>query len=165
MQLNALGFGPLAEDGVYGPATAAAYDRYLDTVPGDTNNEEYVNGVRSGQVERGSGKLRKALAGDFDLAFAEYFKGVAFEAKKVTDEILEWLRPRLARWALPDAVVLIEAVPKTSVGKFDKKVLRAQHADGHDRAHGGLNVQRRAREPEGQHDAGNYRRHRRDYRQ
>ena len=29
-----------------------------------------------------------------------------------------------ARWALPDEVVLIEAVPKTSVGKFDKKVLR-----------------------------------------
>lgn len=39
-------------------------------------------------------------------------------------EILDWLRPRLAKWALPDAVVLIEAVPKTSVGKFDKKVLR-----------------------------------------
>jgi fatty-acyl-CoA synthase len=39
-------------------------------------------------------------------------------------EILEYLTPRLAKWALPDDVVLIEAVPKTSVGKFDKKVLR-----------------------------------------
>jgi acyl-CoA synthetase (AMP-forming)/AMP-acid ligase II len=39
-------------------------------------------------------------------------------------EIVEFLRPQLARWALPDEVVLIEAVPKTSVGKFDKKVLR-----------------------------------------
>jgi len=39
-------------------------------------------------------------------------------------EIMEYLRPKLARWALPDEVVLIEAVPKTSVGKFDKKVLR-----------------------------------------
>jgi fatty-acyl-CoA synthase len=39
-------------------------------------------------------------------------------------EILEFLRPKLARWALPDEVVLIDAVPKTSVGKFDKKVLR-----------------------------------------
>jgi fatty-acyl-CoA synthase len=27
---------------------------------------------------------------------------------------------------LPDEVVLIDAVPKTSVGKFDKKVLREQ---------------------------------------
>jgi len=39
-------------------------------------------------------------------------------------EILDYLRPKLAKWALPDEVVLIEAVPKTSVGKFDKKVLR-----------------------------------------
>ncbi len=40
------------------------------------------------------------------------------------DEILDWLRPRLAKWAMPDDVVFIEGVPKTSVGKFDKKVLR-----------------------------------------
>jgi fatty-acyl-CoA synthase len=26
--------------------------------------------------------------------------------------------------------VIIEEVPKTSVGKFDKKVLRARHAEG-----------------------------------
>ena len=39
-------------------------------------------------------------------------------------EILDYLRPKLAKWALPDEVLLIEAVPKTSVGKFDKKVLR-----------------------------------------
>ena len=30
----------------------------------------------------------------------------------------------MAKWWLPDEVVFIEAVPKTSVGKFDKKVLR-----------------------------------------
>jgi fatty-acyl-CoA synthase len=30
---------------------------------------------------------------------------------------------------LPDDVVFIESVPKTSVGKFDKKVLRAQYQD------------------------------------
>jgi fatty-acyl-CoA synthase len=44
-------------------------------------------------------------------------------------EIVEYLRPRLARWALPDEVVLITAVPKTSVGKFDKKVLRERFRD------------------------------------
>jgi fatty-acyl-CoA synthase len=42
-------------------------------------------------------------------------------------EIIEYLRPRLAKWALPDEVVLIDAVPKTSVGKFDKKVLRERY--------------------------------------
>jgi fatty-acyl-CoA synthase len=39
-------------------------------------------------------------------------------------EIVEFLRPQVARWALPDEVIVVPAVPKTSVGKFDKKVLR-----------------------------------------
>lgn len=45
------------------------------------------------------------------------------------EEILDYLRPRLAKWALPDDVVFIEALPKTSVGKFDKKVLRERFRD------------------------------------
>jgi fatty-acyl-CoA synthase len=44
-------------------------------------------------------------------------------------EIVDYLRDKLARWALPDEVVLIDAVPKTSVGKFDKKVLRERFRD------------------------------------
>jgi fatty-acyl-CoA synthase len=51
--------------------------------------------------------------------------GVTLEAR----EIMDWLQPRLAKWALPDDVVFIEAVPKTSVGKFDKKVLRERFKD------------------------------------
>ena len=31
-----------------------------------------------------------------------------------------------ARWQLPDQVELIDEMPKTTVGKFDKKVLRAR---------------------------------------
>jgi len=46
------------------------------------------------------------------------------EATLAPAEILDFLRPQLAKWALPDDVEIIEAVPKTSVGKFDKKVLR-----------------------------------------
>jgi len=42
-------------------------------------------------------------------------------------EIIEFLRPQLARWALPDGVEIIDTVPKTSVGKFDKKVLRERY--------------------------------------
>jgi acyl-CoA synthetase (AMP-forming)/AMP-acid ligase II len=45
-------------------------------------------------------------------------------------EVLDFLRPQLARWALPDEVVFIDAVPKTSVGKFDKKVLRQRFREG-----------------------------------
>lgn len=45
------------------------------------------------------------------------------------EQILEFLRPRLAKWWLPDDVVFVDAIPKTSVGKFDKKVLRARFKD------------------------------------
>lgn len=35
-----------------------------------------------------------------------------------------------ARWQLPDRVEFVDAVPRTAVGKFDKKVLRARFVDG-----------------------------------
>lgn len=41
-----------------------------------------------------------------------------------------FLADRVARWQLPERWTVIETVPKTSVGKFDKKVLRRQYADG-----------------------------------
>jgi fatty-acyl-CoA synthase len=40
------------------------------------------------------------------------------------EEIRTFLKGRFADWWLPDAVFFIDEVPKTSVGKFDKKVLR-----------------------------------------
>jgi fatty-acyl-CoA synthase len=46
------------------------------------------------------------------------------------DALKAFLAPRVAKWWLPDRVAFIDEVPKTSVGKFDKKVLRAQLADG-----------------------------------
>ncbi|MFF8367462.1 long-chain fatty acid--CoA ligase [Streptomyces lydicus] len=46
------------------------------------------------------------------------------------EELKAFLGERIARWQLPERWALIPAVPKTSVGKFDKKVLRRQYADG-----------------------------------
>jgi fatty-acyl-CoA synthase len=45
-------------------------------------------------------------------------------------ELREHLSSGLAKWQLPDAFAFIDEVPKTSVGKFDKKVLRQQLAEG-----------------------------------
>jgi fatty-acyl-CoA synthase len=45
-------------------------------------------------------------------------------------EIKAFLGDRVAKWWIPERWTFIEAVPKTSVGKFDKKVLRQQHAEG-----------------------------------
>ncbi len=46
------------------------------------------------------------------------------------DELLVFLTERVSRWWLPERWAFIEEVPKTSVGKFDKKVLRSQYAAG-----------------------------------
>jgi len=46
------------------------------------------------------------------------------------EELRKHLEPLVAKWWMPDEFAYIEAVPKTSVGKFDKKVLRAQLAEG-----------------------------------
>jgi fatty-acyl-CoA synthase len=45
-------------------------------------------------------------------------------------ELKAFLGERIARWQLPERWTVIPSVPKTSVGKFDKKVLRRQYADG-----------------------------------
>jgi fatty-acyl-CoA synthase len=45
-------------------------------------------------------------------------------------ELLEHLRGRVAKWWLPDEFAFVAEIPKTSVGKFDKKVLRWRLAEG-----------------------------------
>ena len=46
------------------------------------------------------------------------------------EQLRDFLADRLARWQLPERWAIIDEVPKTSVGKFDKKVLRSRYADG-----------------------------------
>jgi fatty-acyl-CoA synthase len=41
-------------------------------------------------------------------------------------DVIEFLRPKVARWWLPSDVVFVETIPKTSVGKFAKRELREQ---------------------------------------
>jgi fatty-acyl-CoA synthase len=43
--------------------------------------------------------------------------------------VLDWLGPRVAKWWLPEDVVFVEALPKTSVGKIAKRELREQFKD------------------------------------
>jgi fatty-acyl-CoA synthase len=50
-------------------------------------------------------------------------------AEVTKEELLAHLEPHVARWWLPDDIVFIDEVPKTSVGKFDKKVLREEFKD------------------------------------
>jgi fatty-acyl-CoA synthase len=45
-------------------------------------------------------------------------------------QLREFLSKDFAKWQLPDAWAFIDEVPRTSVGKFDKKVIRKWYADG-----------------------------------
>ncbi len=46
-----------------------------------------------------------------------------------SEELLAHLGRHVASWQVPDEVVFVDEVPKTSVGKFDKKVLRKRYGE------------------------------------
>jgi fatty-acyl-CoA synthase len=46
------------------------------------------------------------------------------------EDLRDWLDGRVARWWLPEHWVFAEAIPRTSVGKYDKRLLRSQYAAG-----------------------------------
>ncbi|OZC84456.1 long-chain fatty acid--CoA ligase [Rhodococcus sp. 06-418-1B] len=50
--------------------------------------------------------------------------------KVAAEELRSFLDGRVAHWQLPERWTFIDEVPKTSVGKYDKKRLRSSHADG-----------------------------------
>ena len=51
-------------------------------------------------------------------------------ASLTPEQLRDFLAQSFAKWQLPDAWAFIEQVPRTSVGKFDKKVIRRWYADG-----------------------------------
>jgi len=55
---------------------------------------------------------------------------VAPGATVTAEDLRDWLDGRVARWWLPERWVFAEAIPRTSVGKYDKRLLRTQYAAG-----------------------------------
>jgi fatty-acyl-CoA synthase len=52
------------------------------------------------------------------------------EGKTTTaEELLDFLAPHFAKWWLPEAVVFVREIPRTSAGKFLKRALREQFHD------------------------------------
>lgn len=50
-------------------------------------------------------------------------------ARATEEELIQHLAPRFAKWWLPDGVVFVEEIPRTSAGKFLKAKLREQYKD------------------------------------
>ncbi|GHH98561.1 long-chain fatty acid--CoA ligase [Neobacillus kokaensis] len=49
-----------------------------------------------------------------------------FKGKTTKGELLDFLKPQFAKWWIPDDILFLEEIPKTSVGKFLKRTLREQ---------------------------------------
>ncbi|TGL79082.1 long-chain fatty acid--CoA ligase [Leptospira yasudae] len=92
---------------------------------------EWISSVEmEAQVLKAPGVLEAAVVakpddirGEVPVVFIVAKEGESVDKKSV----LEILKENFANWQLPhnDDIRLIDAIPKTSVGKFDKKVLRA----------------------------------------
>ncbi len=64
---------------------------------------------------------------EFDLAFAQHFRGVAFDAKALTDEILEWLKDVKERRPLSDEErSLLQALDPEELQRLFEERLREQ---------------------------------------
>ena len=50
-------------------------------------------------------------------------------AEVTAEEVLEHLKPLIAKWWLPDAVEFVDSIPHTATGKISKKDLREQFKD------------------------------------
>ena len=48
-------------------------------------------------------------------------------ASATPDELREFLAPKVARWWLPERWTFVDELPKTSVGKLDKKLIRSEY--------------------------------------
>lgn len=68
-----------------------------------------------------------AVIGIRDEHFGQRLKAfvvVINNASATQGELLEWLRPRVARFQMPKEIVFVEQLPYTAVGKLDKKRLK-----------------------------------------
>ncbi|WP_429312788.1 AMP-binding enzyme [Paenibacillus mucilaginosus] len=61
------------------------------------------------------------------LAFVSWKEGAEGTAGK--EELLAFLGERFVKWWIPDDVVVLKEIPRTSVGKFMKRELRGQYKD------------------------------------
>jgi fatty-acyl-CoA synthase len=56
-----------------------------------------------------------------------------YRGKVSKEDILDFIAPRFAKWQLPDEVLFVEEIPKTSVGKIAKRIAREQYGDYYQR--------------------------------
>ncbi|MGA2036499.1 MAG: long-chain-fatty-acid--CoA ligase, partial [Acidimicrobiales bacterium] len=106
-------------------------DRTKDVIK---SGGEWISSVElENEVMAYPGVFEAAVIGVPDLRWGERPLVAVVPAEGVHLEpadIVGFLCGRVARWWVPERWAFVEELPKTSVGKFDKKVLRARAAEG-----------------------------------
>ena len=103
--------------------------RYEDAGPFHDNRAAVRRGGFWGYIDTAG---REVIAPTWDdaNAFSEGLAVVARDGDVVTPEALRaHLAGRFAKWWLPDAIVFVDEIPRTSTGKFLKTALREQFKD------------------------------------
>jgi fatty-acyl-CoA synthase len=74
--------------------------------------------------------LEAAVVGVPDERWQERPLAVVVAKHSVSaDELRKFLEDKVARWWLPERWTFVDEIPRTSVGKYDKKAIRARYAD------------------------------------
>lgn len=102
-------------------------DRTKDVVK---SGGEWISSVElENAIMMHPGVLEAAVVGIYHPKWEERPLACVVQKPGITltaGDIIAAIKDRFATWWLPNDVVFIESVPKTSVGKFDKKLLREQ---------------------------------------
>jgi fatty-acyl-CoA synthase len=94
--------------------------------------------VKSGGEWISSAQLESAIAAHPDVVEAAVIaipderwgeRPLALVAGDVgADDLREFLRERVAKWWIPERFEFVDAIPRTAVGKYDKRALRKRYA-------------------------------------
>jgi fatty-acyl-CoA synthase len=104
-------------------------DRSKDVIK---SGGEWISSVELENLLAGSpAVLEAAVIGIPDEKWTERpLAVVVLRGDATPEQLADYLQGKVATWQIPENWTFIDEVPKTSVGKFDKKVLRARYAAG-----------------------------------
>jgi len=104
-------------------------DRAKDVIK---SGGEWISSVElEGHLAAHPSVAEASVIGVPDDTWGERPLGVVVSGEKQPSpvELREFLADKVAKWQLPERWAFVPEIPKTSVGKFDKKALRRAYAD------------------------------------
>ena len=107
-------------------------DRSKDVIKsgGEWISSVELENLLAGIARRRRGRRHRHPGRPLDRAAAGLRRAARRGTRSTPEKLAAFLDGKVASWQIPENWTFIDEVPKTTVGKFDKKVLRARFADG-----------------------------------